>query len=289
MAVAVERKSGQQGWRSICHSNLTGSQIEGQKHGGLAMRLKAKVAVVTGGGAGIGRAVAILFAREGAQVLVADIDPSRGASVAAEIGSLGGEAGFVPTDVSKPEDVRAMVSAAVERYGGVDLLVNSAAIQMHGYDAPAHLLAEEVWDRTMSVNLRGLWLCSKVVIPEMLKRGGGSIIHLASPTGITGCAPTYTAYSASKGGVIALTRIMAIDYARDHIRVNAIIPGTTDTPMISSLLKDGQLRARLIAKAPLGRLGTPEDVAPLAVYLASDESSYCTGGLYMVEGGMLVA
>jgi NAD(P)-dependent dehydrogenase (short-subunit alcohol dehydrogenase family) len=123
----------------------------------------------------------------------------------------------------------------------------------------------------------------------MLKRGGGSIIHIASPTGLTGCAPTYTAYSTSKGGVIALTRIMAVDYAPDNIRVNAIVPGTTETPMIAGLLADSQVRARLVAKAPLGRLGTPEDVAPLAVFLASDESCYCTGGLYRADGGLLVA
>ncbi len=253
------------------------------------MRLKGKAAIVTGGGAGIGRAVANFFARDGAHVLIVDIDATAGACAAAEIKNQGGNAFFMKTDVSKTQDVQAMVNAAVARFGGVDVLVNSAAIQMHGSDARAHLLTEEVWDRTMCVNLRGVWLCSKFVIPVMLKRGGGSIIHLASPTGITGCAPGYTAYSSSKGGVIALTRVMAVDYARDHIRVNAIVPGTTDTPMISTLLKDSGIRDQLVAKAPLGRLGLPEDVAPLAVFLASDESSYCTGGLYMVEGGMLVA
>lgn len=253
------------------------------------MRLKGKVAIVTGGGTGIGRAIAKFFARDGARVLIADIEAKAGACVAAEIKSQGGDASFIATDVSEPQNVQAMVSAGVERYGGINVLVNSAAIQMHGFDTRAHLLTEEAWDRTMSVNLRGVWLCSKFVIPEMLQRGGGSIIHLASPTGITGCAPGYTAYSASKGGVIALTRVMAVDYARDGIRVNAIVPGTTETPMISTLLKDNNVRAQLVAKAPLGRLGAPEDVAPLAVFLASDESSYCTGGLYMVEGGMLVA
>ncbi len=169
----------------------------------------------------------------------------------------------MPTDVSNPSDVQAMVR--VEGYGGLgglDVLVNSAAVQMHGPDAPVHMLAEDVWDRMMSVNLRGVWLCSKFVIPEILKCGAGSMTHLASPTWITGCAPAYTAYGASKGGVIALTRVIAVDYARDHIRGNAIGPGRTDTPMISTLLKDGEVRARLVAKAPLGRLGTPEDVVP---------------------------
>jgi NAD(P)-dependent dehydrogenase (short-subunit alcohol dehydrogenase family) len=199
----------------------------------------------------------------------------------------GGKATFIRCDVSQAQDVKAMVEEAVRRYGGVDILVNNAAVQMHGQDARAHELAEEVWDRTMAINLRSVWLCSKYVIPAMLERGGGSIIHLASPTGLTGCAPTYTAYSASKGGVFALTKVMAVDYARDNIRVNAIVPGTTDTPMIASLLADSQIRARLVAKSPLGRLGTPEDVAPLAVFLASDESRYCTGGFYMADGGLL--
>jgi NAD(P)-dependent dehydrogenase (short-subunit alcohol dehydrogenase family) len=253
------------------------------------MRLQGKVAIVTGGGAGIGRAVAELYAREGARVVVAEICPSNGDQVAGSIQSSGREATFVQADVARVEDVRKVVKTAVERYGGLDILVNNAAIQMHGCDARAHELSEEVWDRTMSINLRAVWLCSKHAIPEMLKRAGGSIIHLASPTGITGCAPTYTAYSTSKGGVIALTKIMAVDYARDNIRVNAIVPGTTETPMIESLLADGQVRARLIAKAPLGRLGTPEDVAPLAVFLASSESCYCTGGLYAADGGLLVA
>jgi NAD(P)-dependent dehydrogenase (short-subunit alcohol dehydrogenase family) len=253
------------------------------------MRLKEKVAVVTGGAAGIGKAISIFFAREGAVLAIVDIDASNGACASDEINSMGGKSSFILTDVSKTQDVQEMAKTVAERYGGIDIVVNSAAIQMHGLDAPVHLLSEEVWDRTMNVNLRGVWLCSKFVIPVMLKRGGGSIIHLASPTGITGCAPTYTAYSTSKGGVIALTRIMAVDYARNHIRVNAIVPGTTETPMIAALLKDEKVRGRLIAKSPLGRLGTPEDVASLAVFLASDESSYCTGGLYRVEGGMLVA
>ena len=198
-------------------------------------------------------------------MVIAEIDPTRGESTASEIRNCGGEAAFLRTDVSNTQDVQAMVNLAAGRYGGLDILVNNAAIQMHGCDARAHELEEEVWDRTMSINLRSVWLCSKWAIPQMLRRGGGSIIHIASPTGLIGCAPTYTAYSTSKGGVIALTRIMAVDYARDNIRVNAIVPGTTETPMIASLLADSQVRARLEAKAPLGRLGTPEDVAPLAV------------------------
>jgi meso-butanediol dehydrogenase/(S,S)-butanediol dehydrogenase/diacetyl reductase len=251
------------------------------------MRLKGKTAIVTGGGAGIGRAVAELYAREGACVVIAEIAAASGAAVAGAIADAGGQAAFIRCDVSKAPEVKAMVEETVRRYGGVDILVNNAAVQMHGADARAHELSEEVWDRTMAINLRSVWLCSKYAIPALLRRGGGSIINVASPTGLTGCAPTYTAYSTSKGGVFALTRIMAVDYGRDNIRVNAIVPGTTETPMIASLLADAKLRAELEAKSPLGRLGTPEDVAPLAVFLGSDESRYCTGGFYRAEGGML--
>jgi meso-butanediol dehydrogenase/(S,S)-butanediol dehydrogenase/diacetyl reductase len=253
------------------------------------MRLKDKVTIVTGGGAGIGRAVSELFAREGARVVVAEIDPSRGEEVVGMIRRSGGEATFVRVDVSVTDDVKAMAAEAVERYGGVDVLYNNAAIELHGQDARAHELSEDAWDRTMSVNLRGVWLCSKYTIPAMLKRNGGSIIHAGSPTGLKGCAATYTAYSASKGGVIAMTRVMAVDYAKYNIRVNAIVPGTTDTPMIAPLLADKQVRAALEARAPMGRLGKPEDVAPLVLFLASDESRYCTGGLYMADGGLTSA
>ena len=253
------------------------------------MRLKDKGAIITGGGAGMGRAAAERFAQEGARVVVAEINSADGEATVAAIRRSGGEAIFVHTDVSQPADVEAMVGAAVERYGGVDVLYNNAAVQLHGQDARAHELSLEIWDRTQAINLRGVWLCSKYTIPVMLDRGGGSIIHAASPTGLTGCAPGYTAYSSSKGGVIALTRVMAIDYARDNIRVNAIVPGATETPLIADMLADEQTRARLTARTPLGRLGTAEDVAGLALFLASDEARFCTGGLYMVDGGFTAA
>lgn len=166
------------------------------------------------------------------------------------------------------------------------MLYNNAAIQLHGQDGRAHEISEEVWDRTHTINLKGVWLVSKYIVPLMLERGGGSIIHAASPTGLTGCAPDYTAYSASKGGVIALTRVMAAGYARDGIRVNAVVPGTTDTPLIADLLADTTIRAQLVANIPLGRLGTAEEVAGVVLFLASDEARYCTGGLYMVDGGL---
>jgi NAD(P)-dependent dehydrogenase (short-subunit alcohol dehydrogenase family) len=230
--------------------------------------------------------VAVRFAREGAQVVVAEINASAGEAIVEAIRRSEGEAIFVRTDVSEEKEVKSMVAAAVKRYGRVDILYNNAAVELHGQDARAHELSAEVWDRTHAINLRSVWLCSKYAIPPMLEQHGGSIIHVASPTGLYGCAPGYTAYSSSKGGVVALTRVMAADYARDNIRVNAIVPGTTDTPMIAPLLEDEGTRTRLTGLSPLGRLGKPDDVSGLAVFLASDESAYCTGGLYMADGGL---
>lgn len=250
------------------------------------MRLKDKVAIVTGGGAGIGGAIAKGYAREGARVVVADINRAYGESTAAEISTAGGQAMFVQTDISKTAEIKKMVETAVDQYGSVDILVNNAAVQLFEQEGRAHELSEETWDKTMSINLRGAWLCCKYTLPVMLNHGGGAIINIASPTGLSGCAPGYTAYSASKGGMIALTKVMAIDYARDNIRVNALVPGTTVTPLTQDVLLDPVFRADREELMPIGRLGQPEDVVGLAVFLASDEARFCIGGLFMVDGGM---
>jgi NAD(P)-dependent dehydrogenase (short-subunit alcohol dehydrogenase family) len=248
------------------------------------MRLKDKIAIVTGAGVGIGRAIAQRFAKEGAKVVIAEIDAAQGRSSAEALASEGGDAFFVPTDVSKEEQVKAMVDAALARFGRIDILCNNAAILLFHEEARAHELSNETWDRTMAVNLRGYWLTAKYVIPKMLAQSAGSIIHVASPTGLFAFA-RLTAYSTSKGGVVALTRAMAADYAKDGIRVNAIVPGTIDTPMNAPLLSDSEAREHSKTRNLLGRLGTPQDLAGIALFLASEDSAYCTGGLFTVDGG----
>ena len=249
------------------------------------MRLKGKVAVITGAGAGIGRAVALRFADEGAAVVVAEIDGRSGRDTVEEIQRSDGVALLARSDVSNEEDVRVMVDAALSRFGQIDVLFNNAAILLRDQEARAHELTNAAWDRTIAVNLRGYWLCAKYVIPHMLRHQRGSIIQVASPTGMRGFA-RLTAYSTSKGGVLALSRAMAIDYAPDNIRVNAIVPGTIDTPMNAAELANEESRQCFISRAPAGRLGTPEDICGLAVFLASDESVYCFGGVYMADGGL---
>ena len=248
------------------------------------MRLKNKVAIVTGGGAGIGEAISLKYAQEGARVVVAEVSPDRGNSALQAIQKQGGEAIFAPTDVSSEDQVKAMVKTAIEQFGRIDILVNNAAILIAHGDTRAHEITNEVWDRTMNTNLRGYWLCSKYVIPHMLSAGKGSIIFIASRTGIRGFTGL-AAYSASKGGVFALMRSMAADYARSGIHVNAIVPGTMDTPMNAEEFSDPEARQKYIPRIPAGRLGLAPDIAGMATFLATDEAFFCIGGVYMVDGG----
>lgn len=250
------------------------------------MRLSGKVAIVTGAAAGLGRAVAIRYAHEGAIVVAADTDETGGVKLVQALKQNGLQAMFVRTDVSEEREVQHLIGKTLGAYHRVDVLYNNAAVLSSPDDRIAHELSLETWDRVMGVNLRGPFLCAKYALPSMLEQGDGSIIHLGSPTGLTGCAPNLTAYSTSKAGISGLTRVMAAAYARYQIRVNAIIPGTMDTPMNSYLLSNDELRQKYSEAVPLGRLGIPQDIEGIAVFLASEESAYCTGGLYMCDGGL---
>jgi NAD(P)-dependent dehydrogenase (short-subunit alcohol dehydrogenase family) len=250
------------------------------------MRLKEKVVVVTGAAVGLGRAVAARFAREGASVVAADTNQKDGAALCDELRNEGLDAVFIKTDVSQECQVNALFDATLERFGRVDVLYNNAAVLLPDRDRPIHEISTETWDYVMGVNLRGSFLCARRAVAAMLQNGGGSVVFLGSPTGLVGCAPDLTAYSTSKAAIMGLTRVMAAAHARDRIRVNSIVPGTMDTPMNAYILADPQVRDKYREAVPVGRLGTPGDIEGIALFLASDESSYCTGGLYMCDGGL---
>lgn len=250
------------------------------------MRLQNKVAIVTGGGMGMGQAAALRLAQEGAQVVIADINAQAGQQTVEMIGGAGGEARFVQADVAEASSVAAMVAATEAAYGGLDIIFSNAAIQLHGVDKRPHELDEEIWDRIVGVNLKGVWLCTKYAVQAMLRRGGGSIINNASPTGIVGCAPNDTAYSSAKAGVYGLTRVTAVNYAKNNIRANAIVPGPMLTPLVAQLSNDPAQRAILDGLTPMGRMGRADEIAGLVAFLASDDASYCTGGYYMADGGL---
>jgi meso-butanediol dehydrogenase/(S,S)-butanediol dehydrogenase/diacetyl reductase len=245
------------------------------------MRLAGKVAIITGGGSGIGRATAQLFTREGAKVVVADYNAEAGENTVQAIQDSGGEAIFVKVDVSDAEQVQHMVQTALEAYGGIDILFNNAGILLFGTILNTD---PKDWNRLMSINLNGVFLCSKAVIPHMIERGGGSIINTSSSTGAHDVAANIAAYVTSKGGVTLLTKAMAVDHAKDHIRVNAIAPGPTDTPMLRENMSPEEL-ANFAATFPMKRLGWPEELAYAALFLASDEASFVTGAVLAVDGG----
>ena len=252
------------------------------------MRLENKVALITGAGSGIGREAALLFAREGASVVVAEVADDAGKRTAAEIEKAGGRAHFVHADVSRSDDVRAMVEAAEKAYGRLNVLFNNAGVFP---DADGSVLdtGEETWDFVLRVNLKGIFLGCKYGIPALLRAGGGSIVNTASFVALMGAATPQIAYTASKGGVLALTREIAIEFARKGIRVNALCPGPVDTPLLQELFRDPERRKRRIVHIPMGRLARADEVAKAALFLASDESSYINGAAFTVDGGITAA
>jgi len=252
-------------------------------HGGKKIgRLDGKVALITGSGSGIGRATAILFAREGAKVVVADYIAEGGEETVTMIKAAGGEAIFVKADVAKATDVEKMVKVAVDIYGQLDILYNNAGIA-EIQNVPTAEVKEENWDRVIDIDLKGVFLGMKYGIPEMLKRGGGVIINTASMAGLVGFS-YLPAYSAAKAGAVELTKTAAMEYARQNIRVNCICPGGIVTPMLEQREDFGNFIRR---RTPVHRLGKPEEVAPAALFLASDESSYVTGTALAVDGGFV--
>jgi NAD(P)-dependent dehydrogenase (short-subunit alcohol dehydrogenase family) len=251
----------------------------------MAGQFEGKVALVTGGSAGIGRATALTFAATGARVVVADVNAEAGEDTARQVREAGGEAIFVKTDVASAAEVSTLIEKAVGTYGRLDYACNNA-----GIEGPQALTADyslEEWQRVIAINLTGVWLCMKYEIPEMLKQGGGAIVNMSSVAGVTGFR-NIPAYVASKHGIVGLTRAAALEYAQAGIRVNAVCPGVIRTAMVERLTGGSpEAEAQFTALEPLGRLGRPEEIAAAVVWLSSDAASFVTGHAMVVDGGFV--
>ena len=245
------------------------------------MRLKDKVAIVTGGGSGIGQATARLFAQHGARVVIADVNIDGAQATADTIRQAGGEATALQVDITDSTQIREMVDTAIETYGGIDILFNGAGLITLGNALDTD---EQSWHRVIAVNLTGTFLCSRAVLPHLVERGGGSIINVSSSTGAHDAIGNAVSYVASKGGVTMLTKAMAVDHAREKVRVNALAPGPTDTPMLRQFFTPEALKS-FQASFPIGRLAQPDEIAAAALFLASDEASFVTGAILAVDGG----
>ncbi|MDR7238095.1 SDR family NAD(P)-dependent oxidoreductase [Neobacillus drentensis] len=251
------------------------------------MRLENKVAIITGAGSGQGRASAKLFAKEGAKVIIAEWNEENGKKVEQEINDAGYEALFIRTNIAEEENVLELVNEVMDRYGKIDILFNNAAIGFSARSkykmAPLLETPLEDWNNILGINLNGTYLMSKHILPIMINQKSGNVVNNSSLNGLLGVTGA-DAYSAAKGGIIALTRVMAVDYGKYNIRVNCICPGAIDTPMISEVLDDPEI-AKNYEAGPLGRVGKPEEIANAALFLSSDESSYITGLIMPVDGG----
>ncbi len=252
------------------------------------MRLKDKVALITGAGSGIGYQTALLFAKEGASVVVVDINDTGGENTVREIKDQGGTARFVHADVASADDCQTMIQAAEDSFGALHILFNNAGIS-HADDDDAMHTSEVVWDLTMQVNVKGVFLGCKYGIPALRRAGGGSIINTASFVASLGAATPQLAYTASKGAVLAMTRELATIHAREGIRVNALCPGPLRTELLMKYLDTEEKRQRRLVHIPMGRFGEAEEIAYAALYLASDESSFVTGTNFLVDGGITAA
>lgn len=252
------------------------------------MRLNNKVALITGAGSGIGRESSLLFAAEGAAVLVVDRDRDGGQQTVDMVAAQGGQAHFVQADVAKAADCRQMVEVAEETFGGLHVLFNNAGVMLAD-DDDAVATEEAVWDLTMNVNLKGVFLGCKYGIPAIRRSGGGSIINVASFVALLGAATPQLAYTASKGGVLSMTRELAVIHARENIRVNALCPGPLHTELLMKVLNTEEKRQRRLIHIPMGRFGEASEIAKAALFLASDDASFVTGATFTVDGGITAA
>ncbi len=247
--------------------------------------LQGKIALITGAGSGIGRATSLVMAREGATLVVSDINAEGGEETLSAVKDLGADGIFVHADVSKSDDVQALIAQAVQTYGRLDCAYNNAGIE--GYMAGRlHEYPEDTWDRLIDINLKGVWLCLKHEIPQMLQQGGGAIVNTASAAGLVG-SRRLSAYVASKHAVVGLTKAAALEYAADGIRINAVCPGIIDTPMMDRLIggREADYEASIPSRQPIGRLGTPAEIAESVAWLCSDAASLVTGLAMAVDGG----
>jgi NAD(P)-dependent dehydrogenase (short-subunit alcohol dehydrogenase family) len=252
------------------------------------MRLQDKVAVITGGGSGIGYQTSLLFAQEGASVVVADVNDDGGNQTVSEIKAAGGKAVYVRADVSKAADCEAMIAAAEREFGKLNILFNNAGVMLSD-DDDAINTEESVWDTTMAVNVKGVFFGCKYGIPALRRAGGGSIINTASFVALLGAATPQLAYTASKGAVLSMTRELATIHARENIRVNALCPGPLRTELLMKFLNTEEKKQRRLVHIPMGRFGEAKEMAYAALYLGSDESSYVTGSEFVVDGGITAA
>lgn len=256
----------------------------------MAGQLDGKVALVTGGASGIGRATALTFAREGAKLVIADMQEDCGRQTAHMISENGGEATFVQVDVTNATAVEAMIATTVETYGRLDCAYNNAGISGTGIGGAQRALTadypEERWHQVLAINLTGVWLCMKYELQHMLTQGGGAIVNTASVAGLIGL-PSASAYVASKHGVVGLTKTAALEYAKHGIRVNCVCPGYIQTPMTAPGMQDSDRMALMIASEPIGRMGNPEEVAETVTWLCSDAASFVTGHAMTVDGGYM--
>lgn len=252
------------------------------------MRLEGKVALITGAGSGIGKETSLLFSAEGAKIVAVDVNDTTGNETVSQIKKQGCDAVYVHADVSKAADCENMVRVAEQAFGKLNVLFNNAGI-MHSDDDNAVTTDEAIWDLTMAINLKGVFLGCKYGIPAIRRAGGGSIINTASFVALLGAATPQIAYTASKGGVLAMTRELAIVHARENIRVNALCPGPLRTELLMKFLNTEAKKQRRLVHIPMGRFGEAKEMAQAALYLASDESSYVTGTEFMVDGGITAA